>query len=575
LPPDWAIGLEPSAALSELGQWRRALELAKGKRAGGHDPAPILIPVLELLSQGVVAAPDAGELLPTPESRRLWRTALRRAPPHALEFCLQELRVPDHRDPGACIAWCPADHLAGAPRPRVRLLGLTSRTWPRPAAEDPLLPDHILPRGTLDFDPLTERDRRIFGVITRAASAACVISRSRRNTQGGPLAVSPLVSEVVPTVSLKRARIPDHAFSVADRLLARPQEAGELPEIAAAASCWENWRRPAVTAHDGLTRAGHPAVVGAAAQVQSATSLSLMLRDPLAFVWRYALGWRPLADDDEPLSVDARTFGELVHELLRRAVDALEPEPGFARAARHQIEKSLRDAAVTIGSTWPLDRPVPPLLLWQHTLAAASDFALKALTFDEPLQVGNRSWAELPFGAASGEGADPSLPWHPGSAVTLDGAAARIRGSIDRLDYNPSANGVRLSDYKTRVAPPKADQIVLGGGRELQRVLYALAAKQLMPDNPRIIARLIYLGGEEPREYRLADVDGAIAQVAAHVNAALDLLNRGATLPGVDAREAENAFRLALPAAGEPYFPRKQAAFAQVFGEFRRVWSSR
>jgi hypothetical protein len=116
---------------------------------------------------------------------------------------------------------------------------------------------------------------------------------------------------------------------------------------------------------------------------------------------------------------------------------------------------------------------------------------------------------------------------------------------------------------------------VLGGGRELQRVLYALAARQLMPDNPRVIARLIYLGGPEPRGYRLQDIDAAIAQVAAHVNAARDLLSRGAILPGIDAREDTNAFRLALPAAGDPYFARKQAAFAQTFGEFQRVWGSR
>ena len=83
-------------------------------------------------------------------------------------------------------------------------------------------------------------------------------------------------------------------------------------------------------------------IARAIAEVQSATSLRLMLRDPLAFVWRYALGWRSLVEDEQPLSLDARAFGELVHEMLKRAVDALEPDPGYARAARHEIETRSR-----------------------------------------------------------------------------------------------------------------------------------------------------------------------------------------------------------------------------------------
>ena len=66
-----------------------------------------------------------------------------------------------------------------------------------------------------------------------------------------------------------------------------------------------------------------------------------MLRDPLAFVWRYALGWRVVPDDDQPLTLDARAYGELVHELLKRTVDALEPVPGYARASRQEIEAAL------------------------------------------------------------------------------------------------------------------------------------------------------------------------------------------------------------------------------------------
>jgi hypothetical protein len=45
--------------------------------------------------------------------------------------------------------WCPARDLAAAPRPFVRLLGLTNR-GPRRIGDDSILPNHILPAS--DFD---------------------------------------------------------------------------------------------------------------------------------------------------------------------------------------------------------------------------------------------------------------------------------------------------------------------------------------------------------------------------------------------------------------------------------------
>jgi hypothetical protein len=358
----------------------------------------MLTPVLEQLAKGPSAANDVGTMLLGTAARSLWTEALRRAPPQALEFSLRELRLPDGRDPGACAVWCPASHLAAAPRPFVRLLGMTTRSWPRRAGEDPLIPTHMLSREELDSDPITDEDRREFDVITAHAAGNSVLSRSRRNAQGNLLATSPLVPHGVRTTTLKRARIPRHAFSEADRLLARPDDAAASPAVAGANACWRNWRKPAVTSHDGLVRADHPVITRALGEVQSATSLRLILRDPLAFVWRYALGWRSLVEDEQPLSLDARAYGELVHDLLRRAVDALEPDPGYARAARHEIEAALDAALAAIGAQWPLERSVPPLLLWWHTLAAARNLALKALTLDEAFQPDTRSWTELAFG---------------------------------------------------------------------------------------------------------------------------------------------------------------------------------
>ena len=117
----------------------------------------------------------------------------------------------------------------------------------------------------------------------------------------------------------------------------------------------------------------------------------------------------------------------------RRALDAVRPPS--RRSGRSSV------------------RP-PPVLLWRHTLAAARDLALKALTLDETFQPVTRSWTELAFGREDDEtNAAGDLLWPPTAQVVIPGAGLRIRGSIDRVDLNSAHNGVRVSDYKTGAEP--------------------------------------------------------------------------------------------------------------------------
>jgi len=426
LPRAWAAGLPSEAGLFEVDHWRRALALAAAY-PDEPDPAPVLLPVIELMAEGVSAANKAGEGLLGPASQGLWAEAFRRAPAEALEYSLQELRVPDGRDPGVSAVWCPASHLAGAPRPWVWVIGMTSRAWPGAQTEDPILPDHILAQRTLDPDPISERDRRAFAVIMRGASGGSILSRSRRDAQGKPLAPSPLLRPFGAAQVLRRDRIPAHAFSEADRLAARPQEAAVMPAVAAATQCWTHWRRPVVTAHDGRIRPDHPMIRRALDQTQSATSLRLLLRDPLCFVWQYALGWHATRQEEQPLTLDARSYGELVHELLKRAVDTLEPDPGYGRATPVEIENALAAAVEAVAARWALERSIPPQLLWQHTLEAARQLAFKALTLDEPFRTGTRSWTELRFGEPELTGAG-ELPWDPQQPVRIPGTNVLLRG---------------------------------------------------------------------------------------------------------------------------------------------------
>ena len=70
----------------------------------------------------------------------IWRKALTDAPAEALDVTLAGLRVDDGLEPTVSVVWGPAAAIAAVPRPYTWLVGLTSRSWPRRASEDPLLP---------------------------------------------------------------------------------------------------------------------------------------------------------------------------------------------------------------------------------------------------------------------------------------------------------------------------------------------------------------------------------------------------------------------------------------------------
>jgi hypothetical protein len=172
----------------------------------------------------------------------------------------------------------------------------------------------------------------------------------------------------------------------------------------------------------------------------------------LGFVWRYALGWRSPEYAQRPLALDARSFGELVHELLRLTVASLEPIPGYAGANPEQIGSSMAAAVSSIAQRWPLERPVPPGLLWTHTLEQAAHLALKGLTADEKLQSGTRSWTELAFGQ-EGPSANVATPWDSAAHVVVLPTEIRLMGRIDRVEIRGDGLAVRITDYKSGAAP--------------------------------------------------------------------------------------------------------------------------
>src|ERR1019366_7178086 len=209
-----------------------------------------------------------------------------------------------------------------------------------------LLPNHLVPAP--DLEPLSgpEFDRLYFRHLSTKAREI-VYSRSRRRNYGRLLGASPLFPIDIAVERLVRARVPEHAMSESDRLLANCREFRQTALAQSAAACFSDWRRPELTAHDGVVRADHPVILRRLQEAHSPTSLKALLIDPLAFLWQYCLGWwepRDLAGE-EPVLLDGLEEGSLFHAMLEGAVRNLEHAPGaMAKASSAEINAAIERA---------------------------------------------------------------------------------------------------------------------------------------------------------------------------------------------------------------------------------------
>lgn len=578
LPGDWWRALPEDAPLLDSARWERAIsEMEVEDFSDGTDHRPELQEIVETLSKGLGSAGEIGERLLEGRGLSVWRKALTEGPPAALDVTLGGLRVDDGVELETAILWCPASALASIARPLAWLVGLTSRCWPRGASEDPLLPDHIIPAARLDPLPIHQADRRDFETILSMTSRELVCSRARRDSEGRLNGISPLYPRSCVETYYAQSREADHAASASDRLLARPGEFAQLPLAVSAHQTWVDWHRERLTGHDGLVRPNHPLLLCALDRRQSATSLVKLLRDPLGYLWTYGFGWSEPEETDEPLTLDALAFGILLHEILEETVTNLEKvrPGGFGTASSQELCRAVEKAARAADLRWNESRPVPPPAVWKLKLKEAAELAMVALSYREDPLPGQRSWAEVPFGAdpkaeALSQEAHSSLPWDPSLPVQIPGTTIRIRGSIDRLDLAGDGTRARVTDYKSgrlRIAPPQ-----LKGGAELQRCLYAYAVQALVAQHPQVDAQLLYPRRDGPG-LRLEDPQGTLDRLTQYLVDATSSFARGAALPGPAAGEAMYELGFALPGgAKETYIAAKSPVVAEALAALKPLW---
>ena len=573
LQPEWTRVLPKDAPLTTVDRWWQVFaRLAPDAWPDGVDQSKLVLGVLELLDKGSAAAEEAGASLLTDRALALWKRALADGPAAALPVTLGGLRVDDGLEPAAHIIWTSAISLASAPRPFVRLLALNSGRWPRRISEDRLIPDHIIPLEELDPLPIADGDRRDFETIIASATSAGV-SFSRRDVGGRMLGRSPLVTSFT-EIYLSRGRTPEHAASESDRILARPNEFRTTPIAVSGQACWRDWTSREITAHDGLVGDGNVRLKQLFEAPLSATSLRLLLRDPLRFAWRYALGWKQPDESDEPLTLDPLAFGNLIHAALQKAVDDLEDAGGFAHASDADKLNAVKTAVENVARDWETEQPVPPPVIWRATLERAVEVSSTALLYPLDPLPGQKSWTEVSFGMI-GSNEHRNGPWDAGKPVEVPGAGVKIQGHIDRLDLAADEKCARVIDYKTGLPGSKLAERQLHGGTELQRCLYAFAVQALLGSETDVEAALLYprAGAENQALYPLTDVKTSLDILSKSIRVARETVEAGLTLPGVDAADPNNDFAFALP-AGPGYLARKLPVAQTRLGEATEIWEA-
>ena len=572
LPEGWTRILPAGAPLSSSEAWTRLIDgLGAADWPDGNDHGPALAAIVDLLSRGVETAVDAGETLLRGHAREILRRALAEGPAASLDITLETLRQDDGIDPCVSACWMPASALAASPRRFVRMLGLNSARWPRSMVEDRLLSDHIVPTADLDPLPVAAADRRDFATILVTTEREIVLSRARRGEDGRLLGRSTLLLQVdADEAYVPRNRVPAHAFSETDRLTARPDEFRLLPQAVAASDCWFDWLRTEITPHDGAVRPDHPVIRVILERTQSASSLRMLLRNPLGFVWRYGLGWRVPESGEDPLVLDPLAMGDLVHQTLDRALRMLAEYGSLAGASEKQIGAAMNAAATEVAASWEAGQAVPPPVIWRRTLDEVRALGARALGFRDEDLTDATAYGEVPFGGSEPK-TDGAVPWDAEAAVEIAGAGFAIAGYIDRLDISADGRRALVRDYKTGRVP--RDDIVLDGGKELQRCLYAFAVKALLGDEVSVAASLLY--PHEDRDLRLDDPDVVLDTLTGHLRAARASLAAGRAVMGADTGEKYDDLAFALPAnAGAVYRVRKEAAANERLGDATRVWDA-
>ncbi len=194
-------------------------------------------------------------------------------------------------------------------------------------------------------------------------------------------------------------------------------------------------------------------------------------------------------------------FAEVQYEILSRlrAIEALPVTPATLEAASALLDKTLDEVA-----TERREELAPAIeRVWLDGIESIrADLREWLRRAAEDPERWRPERFELAFGLADRAQADPASSPEPSA---LDGGLM-LRGSIDLIERAPDGR-LRVTDHKTgRVRA--ANDFVIGGGKYLQPVLYALAAERVLGESIGL-GRLYYCTAAGGYEERIVAVDDA------------------------------------------------------------------
>jgi RecB family exonuclease len=505
---------------------------------------------------------------------------------HVLTPKLRDLSVPPESRPNGVAFVMPVEMARGLSFDVVFVPGIAEKLFPQRILQDPLLSDDA--RNALGETGLTTRALRVTQERLALRLAASAATRH--------LALS------WPRIELENARARVPSFYALEALRAAEGQLPGLDELTRRAESrgvahlgWPAPERPEEaideTEYDLATLArlkdADPATsVGAAAYLLSANPhLARALR---ARARRWRTGWSfsdGLIDpDDETMATLARhkigaraysptaleSFAVCPYRFLLQAIHQLKPreeiealdvlDPLTRGALIHEIQfrllSTLRsanqlplnpdrlerafeylDAAVTGVATEYRERLAPAITrVWEDAIEA---IRLDLREWLRRVAAEAQEWTpvhfELSFGLPQHLRPDADPASVPESARVLD--RALLRGSIDLIERRADGT-LRVTDHKTGKVRVEEGAIV-GGGRVLQPVLYALVAERLF-NKPVESGRLFYCTADGEFTERWIALDTASRT---HAQTVLEVIGRAIDqgfLPAAPIRDACN-----------------------------------
>ena len=545
--------LDGLAALPRSAKWETWLEALNTLAAGSlKHPTRVLSVLAELAPLGPVGP------LELPEVRAV------------LSRRLSEItEAPEGRRHGQVFV-APVENLRGLSFEVVFVPGLAERIFPQKIREDPLLPDAARALVSPLLETAKERiaaERLALLLAVGAGRRKVVLSYPRvdpeharprvpsfyaleaaRAVQGTLPGFEALQRQAESSSRIRLAwpapEVPSRAIddtefdlSVLDRILrAKDSVKGQgrylvttNPHLARALRArYARWQQSTWTPWDGLVR---PGALGRAAleahhptkRPFSPTALEHYAACPYRFFLSAIVRLHPLEIPGEVEELGPMEKGSMAHEVQYSLLSALR-EDGVAVTPQN-LEVILGRLRETIGQVARdvFDRYKPAIeRVWQdgvQTLEADLRQSLRLAT-DEPDW--KPAYFELSFGLP-GRDVDSQDPASSPKPVTLI-EGLQVRGSIDLVEKSASG-ALRATDYKTGRSRAEPGNVI-GGGKHLQPLLYALVLEKLFPEAEVRSGRLLYntqVGGFLSVETRLdAASREAFASVVRTLRGALE-----------------------------------------------------